>query len=522
MKNFNAIEEFGMSHDFILITICATVNIIFLTLVAVYLLYYYKQNPLGLRDCFNIVAALIIYSVSFLGVISVKNDFLFGLSAKVMIATQMCLTTLSLFYFSNLSTKGYWVNKCRKIFLVMPISHIIITFTNDFHHLVMRHIDKAKSGVGYLIDYGPWFPIMRDYSLFILFLTAVVLMSGSPEDKRRTVKVMAYILVTFLVPGLISVMYNFGFFNISFNPLGTFLFIPAVMICYACFDYLGKARSKVVDFMGDMYFIFDLSGTCIDKNTKAENFIRTYFPEQKFDFSLAESITGTNDICLCNETEFSLYKDDCKKYFNATHFNISESASPLLGHGLLLREITAFKEQVDELNNAANIDTLTGAKNRRYFDFYASSLFKKVSSTTPFITLLMLDLDHFKKVNDTFGHSVGDEVLKAFCSICNENLRSNDIMFRIGGEEFVVTVDGANAETGEAAAERIRSAVAKATIETTKGPLSITVSIGGVSCRTNKDTNLAKLVELADKLLYKAKDGGRNKVEFINIDDLRL
>lgn len=507
-----------MLKNIILITVCATANIIFLGLVATYLLRYYRQNALGLKDFTNLVIAVIIFSISFLGVIVTDDAFWMDLSAKMMLASQMCLTTLCLFYFSKLSRKGRWVEKYKKLFMIIPAIHIALTFTNDSHQLVLAYIVRRKDIVGYFIDYGPWFPVIRDYSLFILFLTAVILMAGSLEEKRRTIKITSYILFSFIIPAGISIAYSFGLIDTPFNPVGILLFIPALIICYICFDYLSKARSKVVDFMGDMYFMFDLSGTCIDKNKNAENFVRTYFSGQPFDFALAQSITGTHDISMCDETEFSLSNDNKKKYFNATHFYVSESVNHLHGHGLLVREITAFKEQVAELNNAAHIDPLTGARNRRYFELYATSFFKKVAPAGSFITILMLDLDHFKKINDTFGHPVGDEVLKIFCNICQENLRSGDMLFRIGGEEFLVAVDGANAETGQAAAERILSAVANTPIETSKSTLHITVSIGGVSCKTDKDTELAKLTELADKLLYQAKGGGRNKVEFVDID----
>jgi diguanylate cyclase (GGDEF)-like protein len=122
----------------------------------------------------------------------------------------------------------------------------------------------------------------------------------------------------------------------------------------------------------------------------------------------------------------------------------------------------------------------------------------------------MLDIDHFKKINDTYGHQVGDEVLIGFARTVRRNLRKYDITGRYGGEEFLVIAPGRNAEPFECVYERVRSQVADTALETSAGPISVTVSIG--TATGNGASSVDEMLRAADLALYRAKAEGRNRV----------
>src|SRR5262249_15885333 len=127
------------------------------------------------------------------------------------------------------------------------------------------------------------------------------------------------------------------------------------------------------------------------------------------------------------------------------------------------------------------------------------------------VSLLMVDLDRFKGINDAHGHAVGDQVLRGVAAQLPRMLRVQDRLGRLGGEEFLVVLPGANAAWANSVADRMRAALAGSLISTDAGPIRCTVSIGGAS-RTMADRNVHALIERADGALYRAKAQGRDRV----------
>lgn len=165
-----------------------------------------------------------------------------------------------------------------------------------------------------------------------------------------------------------------------------------------------------------------------------------------------------------------------------------------------------------ELTRQAHLDYLTGLSNRRHFMLQGEvELSRAIRYGTP-LSVLMLDIDFFKKVNDSYGHQVGDAVLQALSKVCQDTLRQVDVAGRIGGEEFAVILPETEAEEALEVAERLREAVAKAEVTMSVGlPIHFTVSIG-VTTLHDQNVNIDMLLNQADKALYEAKETGRNKV----------
>jgi diguanylate cyclase (GGDEF)-like protein len=162
--------------------------------------------------------------------------------------------------------------------------------------------------------------------------------------------------------------------------------------------------------------------------------------------------------------------------------------------------------------DAALIDELTAIPNRRAFFAAAEDLIARQAKKHEPVSVLMFDLDHFKMINDRFGHPVGDEVLRLFATTASTCLRASDVVARLGGEEFVAILPGSLSDA-RAAAERVRAAFQAAAGTVADCPLAATVSIGAASAAL--DADVSALVAAADKALYLAKANGRNRVEGI-------
>ncbi len=166
----------------------------------------------------------------------------------------------------------------------------------------------------------------------------------------------------------------------------------------------------------------------------------------------------------------------------------------------------------DELSNLAHLDGLTGCFNRKYILDYLETEVKRCQKLDLPLSLIMLDLDHFKNVNDTYGHLAGDYVLKETVRLLRDKvLRTSDVLGRYGGEEFCIIMSEAALRTGNDVAERIRKAVEKHEFVFDSNKLVVTIS-AGVAQISKQEESSKDLIEAADKALYRAKETGRNKV----------
>jgi diguanylate cyclase (GGDEF)-like protein len=182
----------------------------------------------------------------------------------------------------------------------------------------------------------------------------------------------------------------------------------------------------------------------------------------------------------------------------------------------MAKERTEFRHKT-----AAMIDSLTGIANRRAFLHEGTELMKRYAVDVRPSAVLLIDLDHFKSINDRFGHAIGDRVLQVFAETATANLKATDLVGRLGGEEFAAVLCDTDRERALVMAERIRSAFAAAATEVDGRPTAATVSIGMV---INEDPtfDVAALLAQADQALYHAKERGRNRVEIASLELVRL
>jgi two-component system cell cycle response regulator len=175
------------------------------------------------------------------------------------------------------------------------------------------------------------------------------------------------------------------------------------------------------------------------------------------------------------------------------------------------RYIDQMSDALDRGMEAAVIDSLTGLHNRRYLDAKLEPLVRRVGAGRAGLAVLHCDLDHFKEINDTYGHDAGDAVLREFARRLSTTVRPLDLVCRTGGEEFVVVMPGTSADLATLAAERLRRRIVSAPYEIApQVAVPVTVSIGVAAARL--DDTAAGLLKRADEALYRAKQAGRNRV----------
>jgi two-component system cell cycle response regulator len=180
-----------------------------------------------------------------------------------------------------------------------------------------------------------------------------------------------------------------------------------------------------------------------------------------------------------------------------------------------------LRENYEQSLSLALTDSLTGLFNRRYLGAHMARVLGRIGETHKPVAAILFDIDHFKKVNDTWGHGVGDEVLKEVAARVSRNLRNFDMVARFGGEEFVIIMPDASVEAAAMVAERLRLKIADEPfgVSAPVGTIEVTISLG-VTATEDPREDADEMIRRADRALYAAKAKGRNRIVIAGLDDV--
>ena len=278
-------------------------------------------------------------------------------------------------------------------------------------------------------------------------------------------------------------------------------------------DIVPAAFEMAVETMDDAIIVLDTDWGFIHCNQKAKDL----FPKLTtfFDMELITSVQGwptevnllSDSVVNFSMTDPTTGKETLQRSTNAP---IYSKHGNVIGSSLVIRDITEVTHMLNKMEALAITDPLTGAFNRRYFLTQVDRQMSAIKRHNMSMGILILDIDHFKRVNDTYGHLVGDRVLQGIVQIMKKQLRSDDVLARYGGEEFIIMSTEKSEEGLFAFAERLRKTIEKEPIAIEELIIPITVSVGAVM--VSPDQGCESSIAAADKALYTAKNNGRNRV----------
>ena len=207
------------------------------------------------------------------------------------------------------------------------------------------------------------------------------------------------------------------------------------------------------------------------------------------------------------EATFSLIKSLCLRLENTTENSADNSVR-------YEEDLSVLTEEINALEHTANTDALTGVFNRRFFMESVPLIIHTTYRDNKVPYVILFDLDHFKKVNDTYGHQAGDYVLQCFASLVHNSVRAGDIFARYGGEEFIMLISCGNKGNAKTLMERLRDEIMNLQINFEGTAIPITSSIGISAVQSGNKEDIEAAIAFADQALYKAKKEGRNRVVF--------
>lgn len=279
---------------------------------------------------------------------------------------------------------------------------------------------------------------------------------------------------------------------------------------------------NITNSMGEGVFVVDKAGSLMFINPEGERMLGWSFNDLQEDIHAKVHVHDQNNPEECLVKRASKYSKTIRsdneqfKRKDGTLFPVSLTASPIRsiegkdeGTVVVFQDITLQKELEEKLSRTALHDALTGLYNRGHFDEKLKDELERAQRYERSLSLLILDIDLFKKVNDNYGHQAGDEVLKSVASLISSSIRKSDYAARYGGEEFAVILPETDPEKAVELAERIRVAVEQKGFKLSeKETASLTISIGIGS--SSKGASSELLIKDADTVLYRAKESGRN------------
>jgi len=299
------------------------------------------------------------------------------------------------------------------------------------------------------------------------------------------------------------------------------------------FDELAKSEAKyreLVQSAKSIILRFDASGRITFFNEFAQSFfgyteqeilgrnlLQTILPLVESSgrdlVAMIKDLLANPDKYPTNENE-NIRKNGERVWMSWTNralYNEQGQLTEILSIG---NDITQLKRTEAKLVELATTDPLTGLFNRRHFWEVCKREIERIRRYGSMSSLLMIDVDHFKLVNDTYGHDIGDQVLQSLAGLCRKTYREIDIIGRIGGEEFAVLLPETDLANAASAAHRLVRGVGQASISAGEHSIKITVSVG-VAMAVDESADLEKLFKHADLALYAAKARGRNRVEIM-------
>jgi diguanylate cyclase (GGDEF)-like protein len=370
------------------------------------------------------------------------------------------------------------------------------------------------------VVHGPFFWAYTIYNYLLLAVGGVLVLRAFLKTRAIFRWQFAIILLALILPLAGNVLYlfdvvtekPFDFTPISFS--AATLLIAAGFFYFKLQDLLPIAKERIFTNIPDGIMVLDDRDRIIYVNRglslPLENPGR-YFGKPAA--SLYDQFPRLDRVLGAGSGEAGITVGDAggEKEFDVRISELRDRRGELMGRLLLFRDITERMRLEVELRRIATTDELTGLLNRREFLERAGREFSRSLRYDDAITMLLLDVDRFKDINDQFGHSAGDEALRRLARAGEECVRATDIFGRLGGDEFAVLLLETDIADAVRLAERLRSILDGIVMDTDHGPVSFTVSIG-VATR-DSETTLDELMSRADRSLYRAKRAGRDRVD---------
>jgi diguanylate cyclase (GGDEF)-like protein len=434
------------------------------------------------------------------------------------------VATFTLFFVAD-----YFDIKLPRYLLKIPlffvsIAIIVLMWTTDSHHLVYLSYWLGEGSPHYLdFEPGPLYLPLHLYPVVCISASSIMIFYKLFKGNERQRRQLIALLLGVLTPLIAEVVYIVSV-ALGINEMSVYLtpyFMAAMSIIFyigiirfGMLDIVARATELTLDTIAEAYVLIDDQMLRLDANAAACKLFPG-FAQSPRQTPVTEAENWPKELTSLDTEQgnysvsFSMTTDDTRHYTAGIH-KVPAENDATAGWIILIQDVTESFALMEQLEEAAHTDVLTSLYNRRHFMELANISLDKAKRFAQTSHAMILDLDFFKQVNDTYGHLAGDEVLRTMSARAQAALRSYDLLGRYGGEEFVVFLTECDMGTALMLAERLRFAIGSTACRYEGTDISITVSIG--LAESLPDDTLDDILLRADRALYEAKEHGRNQV----------
>lgn len=420
----------------------------------------------------------------------------------------------------------------------------LLRLTSESHHLFYGRMALSSNGYFNVLVFekGPWY-----YIHFVYFLTcasyAIAQYWSAYKNSSGYVKNQLVIMIIASAMPFVSIGINMAnAFPFQMDSGSFFILFDYLLFYYGIFRYnmldlIPLSRDRVFEWMQDGVIVLDIDDHLMDYNqaascifpilheAKTGELIQVALKESTEFLEVLDSwraqrtnaVLTDEDSLLPHDYEFEIIYDPLQEAqcYKARFKTLTEKNSDI-GTVIMVTDITKSKALLRTLERTAQIDGLTQINNRRHFIELVDIQMKRLERHEGNGILVLFDLDHFKDINDQFGHQAGDLVLTSIAQKTLHNLRNIDILGRYGGEEFIVFLPDTDLEQAQLVMERIRTAFEHEPVHWNGQPIHVTASFGMTLLKSSLNKryhDFDTMVKLADEAMYNAKAHGRNRIE---------
>lgn len=421
----------------------------------------------------------------------------------------------------------HWLTLPLRILLgFFILGTIAIVFTNELHHWYWTSIFLLPGYPETQSEHGFYFWVYAAGAYLLILASVVIYIWYFPTVPVYFRKQSSLLVIGTFLPLGIRMLEDFGKWDPfpRVDNIILFLSVSAVLYAialfrYSAFEIVPIAHNLVVRNINSGIIVLDVVGRVVEINPFAQRLIGPG-AQTSIGKPIEEvlkdwpAIGYSIQVNEQHEQEICLQQDGQALYFLVQISPIRNERGRMIGHVIVSVDITDRKQAEIELERLARTDVLTGVINRRYFFELAEMQFAQAQRYHQSLAILLLDVDHFKQVNDRYGHLAGDQVLQMIARECQQHFRSSDIFARYGGEEFICLLPGQDQVGAMESAERIRQIIGQAEMAFEAQSICVTASIGLAVLPTVTNLTLERLIDQADQALYASKTNGRNRVSF--------
>lgn len=431
--------------------------------------------------------------------------------------------------------------KASVLLLLVPVLTLLAVTTNDEYHFFYVSMYLREDAPAPMVDLeiGQWYVVHGVYTVACLLGASFLMIRQWKKTKKAYRKQLLAFLFSLLLPFAAAFLYLMGATPDGMDPVPPLTCITSLAMAWSIFrndvlNVVPVARDTIFDSMRDGALVLDMADRLVDYNRAAAGILpslaastigmpidRIWRSERGSEFPLprrsseeerasrAEQAEEPSETRLERQLEWP--GPNGVSYYLIRSSPIVRDNGKEAGRIIVLIDITEQRKLQEHLRRLAYFDGLTNIYNRTHFIQLGKQRLEEALADGAPLSLILFDIDHFKSINDTYGHETGDDAIRHVVELCRSRLGPEALFGRYGGEEFVVCLPAMGIGEAAGLAERLRRAVADSPLETADAAIRVTASFG-VAEATPAAGTIKALLHEADMALYRSKAGGRNAV----------